>query len=437
MAQLPRSVARWYDPFLTIGASIFIFLTLRDTTISNVNFVLALVAGSTFFMLLCEWMRARQTLPARTPAFSEDLWRRVAIKWLGVMTVLFATLALWYVIPFYSFPRYQPLFSLQPILLPWIALLLIPYIAYSEWRLGHVRDYAWWVGLLVSGNIKEMDWSAVRDAALSMLVRTIFLPLNFCYMTDVMPRLRTTDWQLMFGAPTPESHFIIMQCLYALLIVAIIPGYIFTFRLFNTHTRAIDRSWFGWIVTMSCYPPLNSGVFSAWFAYNPFRFEEPFMKPWIHLFSTIEPLVYAIGIGIILSEIVHLWGEAMLGIRASNLSHRGVITNGCFRHMRHPIYFSKCVGWFLIACPFAMGENGLHSLHLTFLFCGVCFVYYLRSIAEEKMLSVDPDYVAYALWVDKHGLLAWWGRKFPVLTFAWRHEHWHTKVTPGSTMRNY
>jgi len=52
-------------------------------------------------------------------------------------------------------------------------------------------------------------------------------------------------------------------------------------------------------------------------------------------------------------------------------------------------------------------------------------IYYLRSITEERMLSADPDYIAYAHWMDKHGFAAGSVHVSPVLTFAWRHTHWH------------
>ncbi len=161
------------------------------------------------------------------------------------------------------------------------------------------------------------------------------------------------------------------------------------------------------------------------------------MKPWIFLFKDMEPMLYIIGIGIILSEVVHLWGEAIIGIRSSNLTHRGIITNGCFRLTRHPVYLSKCVGWFLIACPFMMSPTTLECLRACGLFGIVCLIYYLRSITEERMLSVDPDYVTYALWMDKHGFWPKLNRWVPVLSFAWRHEHWHKPSPPFSTLRVY
>jgi hypothetical protein len=422
---LPRSVARWFDPFLTAAVAIAVFVWLKDSTLTNLHLSLILTGAVTLPMLICEWLRARKNILPPDTIDWRTLSNRVAIKWLGVLASLAATLFLWWLLPFYRTPYYQPLFELQLLLLPWWALALIPYLYFSEWRLGEKEDYAWQFGRLVCGRTSGIDWKIARDGALSMLVRTIFLPLNFCFIVENLRLLRSRQWEKILEFLTPESHALIMSAIYAVLIIAIIPGYIFSFRLLNTHTRAIDRSWMGWVVTLSCYPPLLSGIFSQWLAYNPYRFSEPFMKPWIMLFQDYTPLFYSVGIGIIFCELVHYWGESIIGIRSSNLTNRGIITNGPFRLLRHPVYFIKCVGWFLAAWPLIMSDDPLDCLRYTIMFLGVCMIYYLRSIAEERMLSTDPDYVAYAHWMDKHGLLAGLGRRIPMLTFAWRHTHWH------------
>ena len=41
--------------------------------------------------------------------------------------------------------------------------------------------------------------------------------------------------------------------------------------------------------------------------------------------------------------------------------------------------------------------------------------YYFKSRQE---LLRDPAYVAYALWINEHGLLAWLGRVAPILRYA-------------------
>lgn len=435
---LPRSVARWYDPFVTIAVIIALFAALRDTSLTDRNFVIAILVPLTLVMLSLEALRTRRTLPARPAIAPGALWHSVAVKYCGVTLVVGASLLLWWLTPLYRGVRYQPMLELAPVVLPWLAALLLPYLLVSEWRLGTARDYAWHIGILPLGlfsrrHRNSIDWGIVRDGALSMLIRTIFLPLNLCYAIANIGILRSARWDTFFDLSLAHGHAMLMMTLYMLLIFAIIPGYLFSFRLLNTHTRAIDRSWFGWMVTLSCYPPLLAGVFTGWFSYRTVQFEEPFMKPWIMILGDTDLLLYGFAAAILFCELVHLWGEAILGIRSSNLSHRGIITTGPFRYLRHPIYFIKCVGWFLIFLPILMGETFTENLRLGIMFLGVCVIYYLRCIAEERMLSADPDYVAYATYLDRHGLLSFAGRLCPVLTFAWRHRRWHTRPTPAQS----
>jgi hypothetical protein len=44
-------------------------------------------------------------------------------------------------------------------------------------------------------------------------------------------------------------------------------------------------------------------------------------------------------------------------------------------------------------------------------------VYYIRARTEERHLSWDPTYVAYAEWIDRHGVLRHLGKLFPFLRY--------------------
>jgi hypothetical protein len=111
-------------------------------------------------------------------------------------------------------------------------------------------------------------------------------------------------------------------------------------------------------------------------------------------------------------------------LRSSNLTNRGIITNGVYRFCKHPVYLAKCIAWFVIWLPPLMGDTILGGARLTLLWGCVCGIYLLRGRVEERLLSDDPDYVAYALWIDRHGLFAWAGRAVPGLSFRWRLERW-------------
>jgi protein-S-isoprenylcysteine O-methyltransferase Ste14 len=115
---------------------------------------------------------------------------------------------------------------------------------------------------------------------------------------------------------------------------------------------------------------------------------------------------------------IYTWASVSFGLRFSNLTHRGVITNGPYRFSKHPAYLSKNLSWWFEAmpfiAPFVFGFRGAgwsghwagaaaHTLRLL----GVNLIYYIRARTEERHLSHDPLYVRYALWMERHGMMAW------------------------------
>ena len=98
-------------------------------------------------------------------------------------------------------------------------------------------------------------------------------------------------------------------------------------------------------------------------------------------------------------------------MRFSNLTHRGILTNGPYRFTKHPAYVSKNLSWWMISVPFVMVENNpwLSVKHCIAL--GIInFMYFMRAKTEERHLSRDPTYVQYALWMNEHGALRFLNR---------------------------
>jgi protein-S-isoprenylcysteine O-methyltransferase Ste14 len=105
------------------------------------------------------------------------------------------------------------------------------------------------------------------------------------------------------------------------------------------------------------------------------------------------------------------------GCRFSNLTHRGVLTNGPYRWTRHPAYVAKCTSFWLIFVPFLRGTTITDAVRDCVWLAALCGVYWLRARTEERHLSQDPDYVRYALWMNEHSVFAPLGRWFPALQY--------------------
>ena len=76
----------------------------------------------------------------------------------------------------------------------------------------------------------------------------------------------------------------------------------------------------------------------------------------------------------------------------SNLTNRGIITNGVYAWCKHPAYVSKNLSWWLIAVPFVYYDKTtyLSVLRDCAALLALNGIYFLRARTEERHLSSDP-----------------------------------------------
>jgi protein-S-isoprenylcysteine O-methyltransferase Ste14 len=97
----------------------------------------------------------------------------------------------------------------------------------------------------------------------------------------------------------------------------------------------------------------------------------------------------------------------IFGMRFSNLTYRGVITNGPYRFTRHPAYLSKNLFWWASTLPFLVTSNSLVDVvRNTFILGLVSAVYYWRARTEEKhLLAEDAKYRDYHAWMGRNAFI--------------------------------
>jgi protein-S-isoprenylcysteine O-methyltransferase Ste14 len=120
---------------------------------------------------------------------------------------------------------------------------------------------------------------------------------------------------------------------------------------------------------------------------------------------------------IIVLSMVYALCTVSFGLRFSNLTNRGIITGGPYRFSKHPAYLSKNLSWWLVSVPFISNEGWAAGLRNCCLLTLLNLVYYARARTEERHLSRDPAYVAYALWINDKGLLRGLARIFPAFRY--------------------
>jgi protein-S-isoprenylcysteine O-methyltransferase Ste14 len=193
-----------------------------------------------------------------------------------------------------------------------------------------------------------------------------------------LPRLEAFN---NFLFPCLIDVFFITECaLYAF-------GYTVESRRCRNLVKSVDPTFLGWAVALACYPPFNSLLnnYVGWYTSD----DPTFQHDWITCIAKCA---------ILSCFFVYLWGAISLGTKCSNLTNRGIVTTGAFAWVRHPAYAGKNLAWWIAMLAQMSFDGhpatGIARPILTMAFW--TFIYFLRAITEERHLSNDPDYVAYA-----------------------------------------
>ena len=187
-------------------------------------------------------------------------------------------------------------------------------------------------------------------------------------------------------------------------------GYLLSLRLFDTHLRSTEPTMLGWAAALACYEPFWGVISTRYVSYA----HGYTWSAWLEPFPTVRAAW-----GVVLVALVAIYAGATVcfGVRFSNLTHRGVLTNGLYRWVRHPAYWSKNLYWWLFYIPFVYRGSWVRVVRDCFWLLVLNAIYWVRARTEEAHLSRDPDYVAYARFVDRRGWFRMLPRLFPFLAF--------------------
>lgn len=166
-------------------------------------------------------------------------------------------------------------------------------------------------------------------------------------------------------------------------------GYLVELRGLGNRIRSVETTLIGWGAAMLCYPPFNRVTVSILGSYKSEfpHFEDPTLHLWMNVLGLVLMAVYAAA-------------SLALGMKASNLTHRGIVSRGPYAIVRHPAYVCKNAAWWIGSVPFvaqafeASLSGGLQALGSV---VGWTAIYVLRALTEEDHLRrVDGEYAAYA-----------------------------------------
>jgi hypothetical protein len=395
--QLPISVT---DPSFNSLALVFVTAMLLAGTTLGINTLTLAVSSIAIYALLLLGHEGINNRPKDYPSSGRKTlaFGRILGKWLALASTYFLIYGIYAWLPLYEETLFQPFLGLFNAALPWLLIAAIPYIALVDARMSDPRDGLWEAGQVIQGRWLCRNWSKLRDYARAWAIKAFFLPLMFGYLFVVIQSVADSPRIDLQGDPVAFFLFTIKLFLIADLLVAT-AGYIFTLRLFGTHIRSTNHLVYGWVFTLLCYYPIWPVVYDHYLTYGD-------GMVWHDWFPTDSIVFWVWGMLILGVKLFWVYANAAFGLRFSNLTHRGIITNGAFRFTKHPSYIAKNIGWWLISVPFLSTIGPAAALGNCVLLLLVNAIYFIRARAEEQHLSSDPAYVEYANWMNEHGIFS-------------------------------
>ncbi|HTP40517.1 MAG TPA: isoprenylcysteine carboxylmethyltransferase family protein [Steroidobacteraceae bacterium] len=396
-AQPPRSATHALVAFSGLFGLVVGVVLARLWHPSDRIYVLALlVMGCTalgvFIPDLC-WQRVQRRELAQVRRAGS--WARTATKYLGLIGCLaFVGLIYWLFPAYYRDDSFfHNYWSVLWILAPLILVPALPYLYWVDRRMPVAEDGLWQLGRALSGHAADAVPAEVGQLLLGWLVKAFFMALMFVFFCNDLVRLLDTRVAQLDNQDALFDFSVF--ALYFIDVALVSMTYLVSLRLTDTHLRSTEPTLLGWATALICYPPFNS---LPYLDYQP-------PHEWGYWLGKYEIPSDLWGSAILALVVVYVWATVAFGGRFSNLTHRGIITNGPYRYTRHPAYLAKNLSWWLVSMPFMFAGNWPDTIrHCVLLGC-LNFIYYLRAKTEERHLSQDPVYAEYAAWIEAHGLL--------------------------------
>ncbi|MDF8332558.1 methyltransferase family protein [Novosphingobium cyanobacteriorum] len=282
---------------------------------------------------------------------------------------------------------------------PLMFLGAIPYVLWLDRVLVNPRDGAWHFGALLIGREPydiEQVWHHLRAWAVKgffCAFMIMILPGGFLAMVNM-------DWSQVPFHPVAIGDATI-QFMFMVDVQIAMVGYLLTMKPLDAQIRTANPFLGGWVSALICYPPFILMGDGAVLDYHQNTAE------WNVWLQDYTPLLWVWAVLLVVLTGIYAWATVAFGLRFSNLTYRGVLTNGPYAYTRHPAYLSKNTYWWLATMPFLATSGSLVDVVRNTVTLGlVSAVYYWRARTEEKhLLGEDAKYRAYHAWMNEHGLI--------------------------------
>ncbi|RZK01080.1 MAG: DUF1295 domain-containing protein [Novosphingobium sp.] len=278
-------------------------------------------------------------------------------------------------------------------------VLSVPYVLWLDRVLINPRDGAWHFGAMLIGR-EPYDIAEVKRHLLAWTVKGFFC----AFMISILPGGFRAIVELDFAsipADPVQLSWRLIDLLFLIDVQIGTVGYLMTLKPFDAQIRSANPYLAGWVAALMCYPPfilMGEG--------GPLSYHEH-SADWGIWLQGHTALLWVWGAVLVFLTAIYAWATVAFGLRFSNLTYRGVLTNGPYRFTRHPAYLSKNLFWWLSTLPFFATTGALTDVvRNTTIMALVSAVYFWRAKTEEKhLLGEDPKYRAYHAWMSENALI--------------------------------
>lgn len=288
-------------------------------------------------------------------------------------------------------------------------VLSIPYVAWLDRVLVEPRDGAWHFGAMLIGR-EACDVAEVRRHLLAWTVKGFFC----AFMISILPGGFRGIVMLDLTAIAHDPVALVGALIELLFLIDVqigTVGYLMTLKPLDAQIRSANPYLAGWVAALMCYPPfilMGEG--------GPLSYHEN-SSDWAFWMQGHPALLWVWGGLLVALTAAYAWATVAFGMRFSNLTYRGVITNGPYAFTRHPAYLAKNLFWWCSTLPFLAASHSTTDMVRNTVILGlVSAVYYWRAKTEERhLLGADAKYREYHAWAAEHApitrTLAQFGRR--------------------------
>ncbi|MGO8993493.1 MAG: isoprenylcysteine carboxylmethyltransferase family protein [Polyangiaceae bacterium] len=414
--RLPPSVTHFGLNTIAIAVVIGVLYAIRAKALRVHDPVLAVCAAYVVPVVLFDLLILRVHRRATTgidwdKPFTPDA-ARIATKLLGLAVTLAPFAIAYWAFPEYQGSFYDPFYGLLRRF--WAGLLLsaVLYMVTLDGSLREPRDVYWRLGRVFLGRWRDADRAEIGNHYRGWLIKAYFFALFWVWLSGSTNNILNADltnasWSNLRAYDLAYDFIFFIDLLLATV------GYAMTYRVLDTHIRSAEPTMLGWTVALFCYEPFFRGLFEKQYI----RYGGNSFGSWLAPYPTLR---WAWAAVIVLLILVYVLATVAFGVRFSNLTHRGILTNGPYRFTKHPAYVAKNLSWWLASVPFVVSDSVPNAIKRSLLLGVLNFIYFMRAKTEERHLSHDPTYVEYALWMNEHGALRFLNR-VPFLEFKAPH----------------